>query len=71
MKKGMPEYSNIRIEEVINEYIHSKRDRSILYEALVNGLSYNRLADEFNLSARHIRKIVQKGKIELSKYNLG
>ena len=54
------EYSNSQIRELIREYIHSSRDRKIMYRRLVDGITFELLADEFQMSSRQIRTIVRK-----------
>lgn len=54
------EYSNSHISEIIDEWIHSERDRAILKRRLVDGIVYDKLAEEFDLSVRQIKKIVYK-----------
>ena len=39
------EYSNSRIRELIQEYIHSDRDRQILTRRLVDGIVFEKLAE--------------------------
>lgn len=56
----IPEYTNSKISHLIDEYIHSERDRNILKRRLIDGLTYERLAEEFDLSVRNIKKIVYK-----------
>ena len=56
----IPEYTNSQIANLIDEYIHSERDRNILKRRLIDGLTYERLAEEFDLSVRNIKKIVYK-----------
>lgn len=53
-------YSNSNFESWINEYIHSERDREILYERFVNGLTFAELSDKFYLSERQVKNIVKK-----------
>lgn len=55
------EYTNTEIEKVIDDYIHSERDRSILKRRLIDGVCYEPLAEEFDLSVRQIKCIVYKG----------
>lgn len=55
------EYSNSQIEHVIDEWIHSERDRQILKRRLIDGRCYEPLADEFKLSVRQVKNIVYKG----------
>ena len=52
------EYTNSQIREAIAEYIHSERDRAILERRLIDGITYERLAEEFEMSVRQIKNIV-------------
>ena len=54
------EISNSCISAVIDEWIHSERDRAILKRRYIDGLTYERIADEFDLSERHVKSIVYK-----------
>lgn len=56
----IPEYTNSQISYLIDEYIHSERNRNILKRRLIDGLTYEKLAEEFDLSVRNIKKIVYK-----------
>ena len=56
----MFEYTNSQIRDLIREHIHSERDRKILYRRLVDGITYERLAEEFLLSERQVREIVHR-----------
>lgn len=56
----MKEYTNSEITMLINEYVHSERDRLILFERFVNGLTFSELSDKFYLSERQIKRIVKK-----------
>ena len=62
------EYTNSRIRELIAEYIHSQRDRAILERRLVDGITFERLADEFDMSVRQMKSIVYKLQEELFKH---
>lgn len=63
----MVEYTNSQIREIIAERIHSERDRKILERRLIDGITFERLADEFELSPRQTRTIVHKGESILFK----
>ena len=54
------DYTNSQIKALIMEYIHSQRDRKILYRRLVDGITYEALAEEFQMSPRQIRNIIYK-----------
>lgn len=49
------------IERAIAQYIHSERDRRILRRKLLDGVCFERLAEEVNLSPRRVKTIVYKG----------
>lgn len=54
------EYTNSQIRELIAEHIHSERDRNILERRLIDGVTYERLAEDFLMSPRQIRTIVHR-----------
>jgi len=54
------EYTNSKIKSLIDEYIHSERDRAILYRRMVDGVKFEQLAEEFGMSDRQIKSIVHK-----------
>lgn len=54
----MIEYTNSQIRDLIKEHIHSERDRKILYKRLVDGCTFEVLAEMFSLSPRQVRTIV-------------
>ena len=54
------EYTNSQITELIREHIHSERDRRILFDRLVNGMTMERLSEKHDLSVRQIKNIVYK-----------
>lgn len=61
-------YQNSQIEIIINEYIHKKRDREILKRKLIDGITYEKIAEEFELSSTQVKRIIKKNKLILSKY---
>jgi DNA-directed RNA polymerase specialized sigma24 family protein len=62
------EYSNSQISELIDEWIHSERDRAIMKRRLIDGLTHERLAEEFDMSVRQIKRIIYKNMDILSRY---
>ena len=54
------EYTNSQIRELIAEYIHSERDRKLLLRRLVDGITFERLAEEFEMSTKQVRTVVHK-----------
>ena len=57
---GHREYTNSMIRELIAEHLHSERDRALLSRRLIDGITFERLAEEFELSPRQVRTIVHK-----------
>lgn len=55
------EYTNSRIREIIAEHIHSERDRKILERRLIDGITFERLAEEHDLSVSQVKRIIWKG----------
>lgn len=53
--------SRSEINKRINEWIFKERDRNILRRRLLDGICYEPLAEEFDLSVRQIKNIVYKG----------
>ena len=56
----MRDYSNSQIESLINEYVHNARNRDILKRRLIDGVCFEPLAEEFDLSVRQVKNIVYK-----------
>lgn len=54
------EYTNSQIRELIAEHIHSERDRALLSRRLIDGISFERLSEEFDLSVRQTKNIVYR-----------
>lgn len=55
-------------ERLINEYIFSERDRAILKRRLLDGITFEALAEEFYLSVQQTKAIVYKGQNKLFQY---
>ena len=62
------EYTNSRIRELIAEHIHSERDRKILERRLIDGITFEKLAEEFDMSVRQMQNIVKKNENFLFKH---
>lgn len=61
------ELSRSDISFLIDEWIFSERDRAILKRRLLDGIKYEQLAEEFDLSVRHTKTIVYKAEEKLFK----
>jgi DNA-directed RNA polymerase specialized sigma24 family protein len=65
VKYYLNDISRSEIEKAIDEWILNERDREILKRRLVDGITYEALSYEFNLSVRHTKTIVYKGEERL------
>lgn len=65
-KKRLPELEYLdahTIEHLIDTLIvgrHAERNRAILKRSLIDGICFEPLAEEFNLSVRQVKNIVYK-----------
>lgn len=56
--------SRSEIEAAIEEWIvgnHAQRNRAILKRRLIDGICYEPLAEEFDLSVKQVKRIVKAG----------
>lgn len=60
--------SRTQLEDLIDEWIFSERDRAILKRRMLDGICFDQLSDEFNLSVRQIKNIVYRAKDRLYKH---
>lgn len=56
----LQDVSNSELTHLINEWIKSGRNREILKRRLIDGVCYEPLAEQYNLSVRQIKNIVYK-----------
>lgn len=64
----MKDYTNSHITFLIDEHIHSKRDREIMKMHYVDGLSAEVIADSIDLSPRRISQILSDRLMEISPF---
>lgn len=64
----MKDYTNSQICALIDEHVHSERDRRILKRRLCDGIVYEALAEEFDMSDSQIKRIIYKLQDKLFRY---
>ena len=64
----MIEYTNSQIRALIDEHIHSERDRKILKRRLCDGVRFEALAEEFDLSTQRVKTIVYRAQDRLFRH---
>ena len=52
--------SNSQLAELIGEHIHSERNRQIMRMKLIDGLTYEKIAEIVQMSPRYIRSLVRQ-----------
>ena len=57
--------TNSQIRELIDEHVHSQRDREILKRRFIDGIKYEPLAEEYDLSRAQIVRIVKRNEMIL------
>ena len=62
------EYTNSQIREIIGEWIHNSRDRIILSDRLIDGMTFAQIAEKHDMSERQIKNIVYKLQEQLFKH---
>ena len=54
------EYSNSRVREIIGEYIHDEKHRSLMARRLIDNITIERLSEEYDLSVSQVKRIIWK-----------
>lgn len=58
--RNLDNITNSQINAAIEEYCHSKRDRELLKSRYIDGLTYEALAEQYDLSVTQTKRIVYK-----------
>ena len=61
------EYTNSQVRELIGEHIHSRRDREIMTLRLIEGLTYEQLAEKVDMSTIQVKRIVHREQTRIFK----
>lgn len=62
------EYQTSRYREIIAEYVQGERDRRIMERRIIDKITLEKLAEEFQLSDTQIKRIVKKWSIVIFKH---
>ena len=54
------QYTNSEIQSMIDEHIHNQKYREIMRMRLVDGLTYEKIAELVEMSAVQIKRIVKR-----------
>ena len=61
----LDDLSRKEIEELVDQWIHNERNRKIMYRRLIDGVRFDDLSGEFDLSVTQIKNIVYKGRSKI------
>ena len=62
------DFSNSQIDAAINEWVHSDRDRAILHFKLVDGMTYEKIAEKMDMSPKRVQNIVYAAEDKLFRH---
>ena len=54
------EYTNSQIRELVAEHIHNATDRKMVFERLVNGLTFEKISEIYQMDVKTVRKRVHR-----------
>lgn len=60
--------SNSQLEKLIDEWLHSERDRNVMKRHMIDGICVEALSEEIDRTPRQTARIIKKAKSELSKH---
>ena len=60
MLKNLPPFTSSQMTVLIEEHIHNIRNREILKLRLLDGMTYERIAETEDMSVRQIKNIVYR-----------
>lgn len=66
----MIDCSRSQLEHVIDEWILNEKYRGVMRRRLIDGITYERLAEEFDMSVSQIKRIVYKSESKIFKHVL-
>ena len=64
----MRDYSRSEIEAAIDEWILNERHRKIMKRRLIDGICYEPLAEEFDMSVSQIKRIIYKSQEKIFRH---
>ena len=70
MRKSTEAYnlSRSELQHIIDQWIFNERHRAILSSRLLDGLTYERLAEKYDLSVAQVKSIVYKAMDRLERH---
>ena len=67
MRNKYDDIPNDSLSEIIDKWVKGERNRSIMKRRLIDGIKFEPLAEEFDLSVRHVKTIFYENEAVISK----
>lgn len=64
----MKDYTNSQMCKLIDEHIHNLKYRNILRLRYIDGLTYEKIAEEVDMSTQQVKTIIYRAQEKLLKY---
>ena len=64
----MVDYTNSQISSLIDEHIHNALHRQMLKDRLIDGMTYEQIAEKHDITSRQAKNIIYKSMDRLIKY---
>ena len=64
----MVDYTNSQISSLIDEHIHHALHRQMLKDRLIDGMTYEQIAEKHDITSRQTKNIIYKSMDRLIKY---
>ena len=64
----MVDYTNSQISSLIDEHIHHALHRKMLKDRLIDGMTYEQIAEKHDITARQTKNIIYKSMDRFIKY---
>lgn len=64
----MVDYTNSQISSVIDEHIHHALHRQMLKDRLIDGMTYEQIAEKHDITSRQTKNIIYKATEKILKY---
>ena len=64
----MVDYTNSQISSLIDEHIHHVLHRKMLKDRLIDGMTYEQIAEKHDITSRQTKNIIYKATEKILKY---
>ena len=66
--RNYPRYSNAEMRQIIDNWIHSERNRKIFYLRLIDGLTLEEIAETLQIDVSTVKRNINKYEDEIFRH---